>query len=75
MTCYLLWYLFLCNFKILNPVNEKISLSLSVVYESLEESSVFRRLSVFSLAILLLSYFVLSIQFIFSLKFNFNDLR
>jgi hypothetical protein len=54
---------------------KKLVLSLSVVYESLEESSVFRRLSVFSLAILLLSYFVLSIQFIFSLKFNFNDLR
>jgi hypothetical protein len=48
---------------------KKLVLSLSVVYESLEESrSVY---AIFSLAILLLSYFV----YLFSLKFNFNDLR
>jgi hypothetical protein len=52
---------------------KKLVSSLSVVYESLEESSV--KAKRFQFGYFTLSYFVLSIQFIFSLKFNFNDLR
>jgi hypothetical protein len=44
---------------------KKLAFSLNIIYESLEEISVVRKVGVLSLVILLLTYFILSIQFIF----------
>jgi hypothetical protein len=44
---------------------KKLVLSLSVVYESLEESSVFRRAKRFQFGFILLELLCLSIQFFF----------
>ncbi|WP_157824547.1 hypothetical protein [Flavobacterium sp. ALD4] len=44
---------------------KKLTMSWNIIYKSLGEISVFRKFGVLSLVILLLTYFILSIQFIF----------